>query len=251
MVRCNELKEYLGQLLQVDLFSDSCPNGLQIEGNTSIKKIVTGVTASHELISQAIALEADTLIVHHGFFWKNEAAPIIDIKYRRIKALLDHNINLFAYHLPLDAQGIFGNNALLCQYLGATSEARFGHQNVGFLATLTIPEKIEAFILRVEKEVGKKVIVAGPLESGKTISTIAVCSGGGQSFFQDAIQAGADLFLTGEISEHNVHEAKEWGVYYVAAGHHATERFGIRALGEHLAQHFCLDVTFIDIDSGV
>lgn len=250
MVNCDILTEYLHQLLQADQFSDGCPNGLQIQGKPQINKMVTGVTASQALIQQAIKLEADAILVHHGYFWKSENASIVGMKYHRIKAILDHDINLFAYHLPLDAHAAYGNNALLCQVLGGKIISRFGDQDVGFLAQIDPAISEAAFIERVKEKINPKVFVAGKTD-GKAISKIAVCSGGGQSFYQEAIKQGADIFLTGEIAEHNVHEAEETGIPYIAAGHHATERFGVRALGCHLAKEFSLDVTFVDIDSGV
>lgn len=247
MVLASILDSNLRQLLEVDRFSDYCPNGLQVEGDRPISKLVTGVTASQALVDAAVNEGADAILVHHGYFWKGESAPIVGIKRKRIAALINNGIHLFAYHLPLDAHPVYGNNIQLCIALGAEPYARFGDQNIGFLAKLPEPTALSAFKAMVESAVNRSVFVAGPED--KTVQNIAVCSGGGQSFYEDAIAANADVFLSGEISEHNTHTAVETGVVYMAAGHHATERFGPRALGEYLAAQYNLNVNYIDIDT--
>ena len=249
MISATTLDQYIRQLLNIDQFSDYCPNGLQVEGIKPIRKLITGVTASQALLNAAVDEKADAIVVHHGYFWKGEPAPLIGMKFRRVRTLIIHDIHLFAYHLPLDAHPVLGNNAQVCNVLTAVPVSRFGEQQIGIIAELAVPMSLTRFQTLAESVFQRTVFTAGPLE--KQITKIAVCTGGGQSFFSDAIAQNVDLFLSGEISEHNVHMAVETGVNYMAAGHHATERFGIQALGMHLGSRFDLDVKFIDQDSGV
>lgn len=232
-------------------FADYCPNGLQVEGATELSKIVTGVTASQALIDAAIEQGADTLLVHHGYFWKGEDPTVVGMKQRRLRALLTHNINLIAYHLPLDAHAELGNNAVLGKALGLQQLAPVASQSpLGILyqGDSIEEQSLDNFAERVSQAV-QRDLVACVRGGTHNIKRVALCTGGGQGFIDAACDAGADVFISGEISEQTVHVARERGIHYIAAGHHATERFGIRALGEALAKEFALSVEFIDIDS--
>ena len=245
----DELENYLNQLLDISRFHDYCPNGLQVEGRHNIHIIVSGVTASLDLLQAAVTAKADAVLVHHGYFWRGEDARITGMKSRRIALLMTHGINLFAYHLPLDVHPQFGNNAMLGKKLGLIETGRFGDQDIavqGELAQATtlgaVGEKISRTLLR------KPMMIGDP---DKTIRRIAWCTGAAQSYFEAAIQHGVDAFITGEISEQSVHAARESGVAFIAAGHHATERYGVQALGDHIAQKFGIRHQFIDIDNPV
>ncbi|MCX8565800.1 MAG: dinuclear metal center protein, YbgI/SA1388 family [Glomeribacter sp. 1016415] len=244
-----ELELYLKRLLAVDGFQDYCPNGLQIEGRQQINKLATGVTASLALLEAALAWGADAVLVHHGFFWKNEALPITGWKYRRLRLLLAHDINLLAYHLPLDAHRELGNNAQLGARLGWVADGRFGANELGWLATLPTPLTLAEITAQVGHRLGRPPLALG--EAQQKVSRVAWCTGAAQGLFNDAIEAGADLYLSGEVSESTTHLARESGVAYLAAGHHATERYGVQALGAHLACVFKLEHFFIDIDNPV
>ncbi|BBP45311.1 GTP cyclohydrolase 1 type 2 [Thiosulfatimonas sediminis] len=240
------LEKYIDELLQVELYKDYAPNGLQVEGKSKIRKIVTGVTASQALIDAAIDLGADAILVHHGYFWKSEPQQIIGFKQRRIKSLLLNDINLFAYHLPLDGHAELGNNAQLAKLWGLKVTEQDG---LLFSADLDTPIAVEAFYDRVDETLQRKPLW---LQGGPGIlKKICWCSGGAQGYIDQAIAKRADLFISGEVSEQTTHLAAECGIHYFAAGHHATERLGIKALGEHLAEKFALDVTFIDIENPV
>jgi dinuclear metal center YbgI/SA1388 family protein len=245
-----ELINYLDRLLQPAQFSDYAPNGLQVEGVDKIQRVVTGVTASQDLIDQAIARGADALLVHHGYFWRNEASPIVGIKKRRIKALMDHNINLIGYHLPLDCHPEFGNNAQLGKLMGWVPDAHMqssGVTGLGLYATLpTIRTGIE--VRRLLSQVLGREALHIDIPS-KPIKRIGWCTGGAQGMIEQAVALGLDAYVSGEISESTVHIARENGVHYFAAGHHATERYGAKALAAHLQQDLGLDCEFVDIDS--
>lgn len=244
-----ELGLYLKRLLAVDGFQDYCPNGLQVEGRQQIHKLATGVTASLALLEAALAWGADAVLVHHGFFWKNEALPITGWKYRRLRLLLAHDINLLAYHLPLDAHPELGNNAQLGARLGWMADGHFGANALGWLATLPTPVTVAEITAQVGQRLGRPPLVLG--EAQQKVSRVAWCTGAAQGLFNAAIEAGADLYLSGEVSESTTHLARESGVAYLAAGHHATERYGVQALGAHLAREFKLEHFFIDIDNPV
>ena len=245
-----QLEAELNKLMQPQRFRDYCPNGLQVEGSTEISRLVTGVTASEALIDRAIELNADCLLVHHGYFWRGENQTITGIKKNRLRKLLLNHINLFAYHLPLDAHEEFGNNAQLGNLLGLVTEEVTGRP--GDLAIVAIgrpeqPVTLSELQTRVEGTLNRKPIVVGdPLAQ---IRRIAWCTGAAQSFFDLAVEAGVDAFITGEISEPSAHLAKEWGVAFVTAGHHATERYGVQAVGEFLAREFDLQHQFVDIEN--
>src|SRR5260364_227621 len=229
--------------------ANSSPNGLQVEGQRDIRKLATGVTASRALLEAALAWGADAALVHHGFFWKNEPLPIRGWKYQRLRLLLANGMHLFAYHLPLDAHPELGNNAQLGQRLGVCAEGRFGDQELGWTGSLPEPVTLAAFSAQVNDALGRAPLALG--DAKRSIRRVAWCTGAAQSFFSDAIQAGADLYLSGEVSESTTHLARESGVAYLAAGHHATERYGVQALGQHLADRFGFEHRFIDIDNPV
>ncbi|NIE67346.1 Nif3-like dinuclear metal center hexameric protein [Burkholderia sp. Ax-1719] len=244
-----ELELYLNNLLETSRFKDYCPNGLQVEGRRRVEKIATGVTASLAFLEAALEWGADAVLVHHGYFWKSEAPQITGRKYRRLKTLLANDLNLFAYHLPLDSHPEFGNNAQLGARFGWIGEQRFGEQDLGWMATLPMPITLAHFTAEVEQTLGRTPLVLG--DPDWQIRRVAWCTGAAQGFFDDAIDAGADVYLTGEISEQTTHTAAESGVAFLAAGHHATERYGVQAVGTHLAEAFDIEHMFIDIDNPV
>ena len=243
------LDNYLADYLQVHDFRDYCPNGLQVEGRGEIARIVTGVTASAALIEAAIADGADALIVHHGYFWRGEDARITGMRRRRLGLLFEHNLNLFAYHLPLDAHPEIGNNATLARQLGLEVTKRFGEQDIAALGTLAEGSTVASFTQTISEKLGRAPLVIG--DAARPLQRIAWCTGGAQGMFEQAIKLGVDAYLSGEISEQTVHLARESGVAYIAAGHHATERYGVQALGAHLAQRFGVAHRFIEIGNPV
>lgn len=241
-----ELRNYIASLLETDRFRDYCPNGLQVEGRAEIRRIASGVTASRRMLEAAAAWGADAILVHHGYFWRNEDAAITGIKKRRIAHLLQHDISLLAYHLPLDAHPELGNNAQLAKLLGFIGQGRFGEQDIAWHGELAQPQTLSQLAQHITGRVQRVPQVIGDANRG--ISRIAWCSGAAQGYFEEAVALGMDAFLTGEISEQNVHVAEETGVAFIAAGHHATERYGIRALGEHIASRFTVEHRFFDQD---
>jgi dinuclear metal center YbgI/SA1388 family protein len=247
MIHRDELSTQLQALLEVDRFRDYGPNGLQVEGRPEIRKLVSGVTASLALIEAAARAGADAILVHHGLFWRGQDGRVTGWMKRRLQVLLAHEINLYAYHLPLDAHAQWGNNAQLGLKLKLSVDGRFGEQDLGFLGTPTQPLTVAALTALLHYRLGRMpVVVEG---DGRLIRRIAWCTGGAQGYFEAAIAAGADAFLTGEISEPQAHYARETGVAYFACGHHASERFGAAALGAAVAERFALDHQFIDIDN--
>ena len=248
-MKTNDLNDYLNQLLQPERFSDYCPNGLQVEGKRAISKIVTGVTASYALLEAALQANADAVLVHHGYFWRGEPLPITGIKKRRIAFLLQHDINLFAYHLPLDMHPELGNNVMLAKQLGLNVTDWAGDKNMLLLAELSLPQPLKQLVNLIETRLKRVPQVIGDLN--KSIQKIALCTGAAQGYIEQAAAANVDVYISGEISEQTVHMARESGMSYISAGHHATERYGIQALGEHLAQKFGLQHQFIDIDNPV
>lgn len=245
----NELSAYLEGLLEPARYRDYCPNGLQVEGRPEVRRVVCGVTASQALIEAAIERGADALLVHHGWFWKGEDGRVTGFRKRRLQALLAHDINLFAYHLPLDGHAELGNNAQLAMRFGWTVERRFGEYDLGCLAVLPAPTFAGQVAAQAGAVLGRKPLLMG--DAQHEVRRVAWCSGGAQDWFEAAIIAGADLFMSGEISEQTTHLARESGVAYLAAGHHATERYGVMALGAHLAEHCGLNCEFVDIDNPV
>ena len=241
----NELLRGLDGLLQPERFKDYGPNGLQVEGKDSIQRIVSGVTASRALIEAAIAARADALFVHHGLFWRGQDGRIVGWMKERLRLLLAHDISLFAYHLPLDAHPDLGNNAQLGRVLGWQADQRFGEQELGCVAPAAFADA-QALAAHVERVLGRAATLV-PGDSTRAIRRVAWCTGGGQGFFEAAIAAGADAFITGEISEPQAHLARETGVAFIAAGHHATERYGAPAVAAHMAAQYGLEHQFIDI----
>ncbi|RMH35950.1 MAG: Nif3-like dinuclear metal center hexameric protein [Gammaproteobacteria bacterium] len=247
-----KLENYLNELLQPWAWNDYCPNGLQVEGCDEIGRIVTGVTATQALIDAAIERQAHAILVHHGYFWKGEDAAIRGMKRQRLAKLLAHDINLFAYHLPLDVHDRFGNNVQLAARLGIKVQRRlepWNKQSVAMKGKLTDPISVDEMAERIEVQLGRApLVIAG---GDHPIRSVAWCTGGGQHYIDAAAAQGIDAFISGEVSEQTVHVAREMGVHFFAAGHHATERYGAMALGEHLQEHFGLDVEFVDIDNPV
>jgi dinuclear metal center YbgI/SA1388 family protein len=249
MAQRDTLLTLCNDLLQPQLFKDYCPNGLQVEGRTEVKKIVSGVTASLAFIHAAIEQGADTLLVHHGLFWRGHDGAVTGWLKQRLALLLAHDINLLAYHLPLDAHEQWGNNAQLGLHMGWQATGRFGDQRIGWLGT---PEGGSTDGLRLqhhlENKLNRKAVAVVP-DASRTIKRIAWCTGGAQSWFEAAIAAGADAFVTGEISEPQAHLAHETGVAFFACGHHATERYGAPALAAHVAGQLGAEHLFIDISN--
>ena len=256
----NTLLAACNSLLSPERFTDYGPNGLQVEGKAQICKIVSGVTASRALIEAAIAAKADAMFVHHGLVWRGQSGVITGWMKQRLALLLAHDINLLAYHLPLDAHPGLGNNAQLGLKLGflpgKTADwpeiKHFGEQLLGFMVNLTDTGKKElenGQNLQKHLEICLKRPVVGVNVAYKAIKNIAWCTGGAQSYFEAAIAAGADAFITGEISEPQAHLARECDVAYFACGHHATERYGAPAVAAHLAAQFNIKHEFIEIDN--
>jgi dinuclear metal center YbgI/SA1388 family protein len=247
MVARDELQSHLAQLLAVERFRDYGPNGLQVEGRGQVHRLITGVTASLALIEAAVTAGADAILVHHGLFWRGQDGRVTSWMRARLAPLLAHGINLFAYHLPLDAHPELGNNAQFGARLGLQADARFGEQELGFAGSAAALKSSAALQAAVERVCGRApVLVPG---DGRALKRIGWCTGGAQGMFEAAIGAGVDAYITGEISEPQAHIARETGVAFIACGHHATERFGAPAVGAHLAERFTLEHRFIDIDN--
>lgn len=244
-----ELRSYLDVLLDAARFRDYCPNGLQVEGRAEIRRVVCGVTASQALVDAAIERQADALLVHHGWFWKGEDGRVSGYRKQRLASLLAHDISLFAYHLPLDAHPTLGNNAQLALRLGWQITGRFAEQEIGFVGVPPAPTFAGDLAAVLEHGLGRAPLLIG--DPARPVKRIAWCSGGAQSYFEDALATGADIFVSGEISEQTVHLARETGMAYLAAGHHATERYGVMALGAHVQQTCGIECMFVDIDNPV
>lgn len=243
--------KYLDHALDINRFRDYCPNGLQVEGRAVVHRLVTGVTASLALIEAAIAANADTILVHHGYFWRGEDARVIGSRQKRLKALLTHDINLFAYHLPLDMHPQFGNNAQLAERLGLATDGRFGDDGIGWLGTVVDPDvkTVGDLATVIERRLNRAPLVIG--DPAQSLARIGWCTGAAHTMLGEAIASGATAYLSGEISEPTVHLARETGVAYLSCGHHATERYGVQALGAHLASQFGIEHRFIDIANPV
>ncbi|EGT78896.1 UPF0135 protein [Haemophilus haemolyticus M21621] len=245
-----ELEQLINQKLSSDKINDYAPNGLQVEGKTEIKKIITGVTASQALIDYAISQSADAILVHHGYFWKSESPCIRGMKGKRIKALLLNDMNLYGYHLPLDVHPELGNNAQLAKLLDIENlqPLEKGAVSIPVWGELKEPMTGENFAEKIEKVLNRKPLIC--IENGPhLIRKIGICTGGGQGYIDLAAEQGCDAFITGEVSEQTIHSAREQGLHFFSAGHHATERYGIKALGEWLAKEYGFDVEFKDIDN--
>ena len=252
-MQLRELVAYTDRLLAVENFSDYCPNGLQVEGRPEVRTLVGGVTACQALLDAAVERGADAVLVHHGYFWKGENPRIVGMKRRRLATLLRHEISLIAYHLPLDAHPEFGNNVQLARVLGLTvTGTAGGNTRTPGLVTLGEPAQPmsgNAFAAHLAARLGRTPLhIPG---NDAPICRLAWCTGGAQSCIEIALNAGAGAFLTGEASEQTVHIARENGLHFFAAGHHATERYGVQALGAHLAGQFPLNFTFVEIANPV
>ena len=244
-----ELTHYLDTLLEAARYKDYCPNGLQVEGRAEVRRVLAGVTASQALVDAAIMRGADTLLVHHGWFWRGEDGRVTGFRKARLQALLGQDINLIGYHLPLDAHPEFGNNVQLAKRLGWSIEGCFGDQDLGCFGATSGAGTLADLAAQLAQELRRAPLLIG--DPDRSVRRIAWCSGGAQSYFDAAIEQGVDVFVSGEISEQHVHLARETGVAYLAAGHHATERFGVQALAAHLAERFGIECEFLDIDNPV
>lgn len=245
-IALKSLVEACDHYLDAARISDYCPNGLQVEGRGEVRRIVSGVTASQALLDAAVALDADLVLVHHGYFWKNENPCVVGIKQRRLKTLLAHDISLLAYHLPLDLHPEVGNNVQLARLLGLTVEGPLEPGNprsVGLQGSLAEALAPAEFAARVAAVLGREPLL---VDAGRPIRRIGWCSGAAQGYIEQAVAAGLDAYLSGEISESTVHSARENGISYFAAGHHATERYGVQALGDWLAARFGVEHRFVD-----
>ncbi len=247
-MKLKDLVNYCDELLNIESYQDYAPNGLQVEGREEVSKIITGVTACQALIDEAIKQQADAILVHHGYFWKNEPQVITGMKQRRIKALLENEISLIGYHLPLDGHESLGNNALLGKLWGL-QDITPAENSLVRLGLLKNPILVEMFSQQVSKSLNRNILhLPGGSES---VKKIAWCSGGAQGYIEKAINWGADVYISGEVSEQTTHQALENNIHYFSAGHHATECLGVKALGEHLSRHFGLKVRFVNIDNPV
>jgi dinuclear metal center YbgI/SA1388 family protein len=253
MIELKQLHDYCNRLLAADTFRDYCPNGLQVEGKAQIKKIVAGVTASQQFLEQAIARGADAVLVHHGYFWKGENATITGPKKRRLQCLLQHDVSLLAYHLPLDAHAQLGNNMTLAQQLdfvvqGAVTEG----EARGLLWQGELAQALTAdqFAQHVQTRLQRTPLHLASA-SQRPIKTLAWCSGAAQGYIEQAAQLGVDAYVSGEVSEQTYHLARELDIHYFAIGHHASESFGVQALAQHLAQQFDIDWEFVDVANPV
>jgi dinuclear metal center YbgI/SA1388 family protein len=240
---------HLNEILEPGKFKDYCPNGLQVEGRSEVHRILCGVTASQALLDLAVAEGYDAVFVHHGYFWKGEDARIVGLRKRRLATLLKHDINLIAYHLPLDAHPELGNNARLGALAGWQGEAHFGDQDLGWIGRPAAEQSAQALAEHLSRVLGRTPLLVG--DGTRTVQRVAWCSGGAQGYFEAAIAAGADVFVSGEISEQTTHLARESGVPYIAAGHHATERYGAQAIAAHLNTLAGIEAQFVDLDNPV
>ena len=245
-VALSTLVEEADRYLNSARIQDYCPNGLQVEGRPQVMRIVSGVTASQALLDAAVEAQADLILVHHGYFWKGENPCVVGMKQRRLKTLLRHDISLLAYHLPLDVHPEVGNNVQLARQLDITVESPLDPENprvVGLVGSLAEPLSARDFARRVHEVLGREPLL---IEGRSMIRRVGWCTGGGQGYIDQAIAEGVDLFLSGEASEQTFHSARENDISFIAAGHHATERYGVQALGDYLARRFAVEHTFID-----
>ncbi len=244
----HDLRVYLDTLLSPARYQDYCPNGLQVEGKAQIELLVTGVTACQALIDAAIAARADAILVHHGFFWRSEDPVVVGMKARRLRALMANEVNLFAYHLPLDCHPELGNNAQLGRLMGVPQATPLDPADPSlplFSGDLEEPAPISSFAENLSLQLEREPLVVGD----GAVQKVAWCTGAGQNYIDKAADAGADLYVTGEVSEHTVHSARERGICFIAAGHHATERYGVQAVGARVAQELGCTHQFIDVDN--
>lgn len=252
MVLLEEIVSYTNELLDIQQYRDYCPNGLQVQGKNEVQTLISGVTASQAFLDAALKAGADALVVHHGYFWNGEDPRVTGIKKQRLASLLAANVSLLAYHLPLDAHPEYGNNVQFAKLLGISIDGNFGRapgDELGLYGSLPSALSGAEFAQKLKDCLGRAPLhISGGADQ---ISTVAWCTGAAQSYIEQAVSVGVDAFVSGEISEQTVHIARESGIHYFAAGHHATERYGVQALGEHLAQHFGIQHQFVDIDNPV
>lgn len=248
----NEIIAFCNTLLTPEKYRDYCPNGLQVEGRAEVSKIVSGVTASQALLDAAVERQADLILVHHGYFWKGEPEAVTGMKKRRLQTLLTHDISLLAYHLPLDGHPELGNNAQLAEQLDLTISGGLEPDNplsIGLVGRLSQPLSAAEFTNRIGTAMARDVL---HIDGGsEMIETVGWCTGAAQGYIDKAAALGLDAFISGEISEPTVHSARELGIHYFAAGHHATERYGVQALAEKLQRQFDIEHEFIDINNPV
>lgn len=247
MVELKVLEAHLARLLRADDFKDYCPNGLQVFGRREILRLVTGVTASQALLDAAITAKADAILVHHGYFWRGEDAVLTGMKYQRIKTLIQADVSLFAYHLPLDAHPELGNNAQLANLLGFSTQGVMGSDGVGNWGEVATAQPLAQLSEHISKQLGREALAVSG--GDHLVRKVAWCTGGAQGFIEKAWALGADTYISGEISEPTAHAARELGIHYIAAGHHATERYGVQAVGAQIAEAFNIEHQFIDIDN--
>jgi len=250
MEKRDHIIDYINRTLDAGSINDYCPNGLQVAGREQVNHLVTGVTASARFLRAAIDSGADAVLVHHGYFWTGESPVLTGMKLERVRLLLNADISLFAYHLPLDVHASLGNNAQLARVLDLSVDGRVaagGTDGLLFYGHLKTPMTCSSFVDHVTKVLGRSVTAVG--RSERKIERVAWCSGGAQRFVSQAAELGVDAFISGEISEQTTHEARENNILYIAGGHHATERYGVDALGEHLSEQLQLTHQFIDVDN--
>lgn len=251
-MQLDELQSHLDQLFEAPRLRDYCPNGLQVEGRPEVGKVLCGVTACQALLDRAVEGGYDAIFVHHGYFWRGEDGRITGLRKRRLATLLRYDISLFAYHLPLDVHPELGNNAQLGRLMGWVADARFADQELGWIGRVSaeVPSERAMQVARsLAARLGRDPLLIG--DADRPVRRIAWCTGGAQGYFEQAILAGADLYVSGEVSEQTVHLARESGIPYIAAGHHATERYGARAVAFHLRESLGLSADFVDIDNPV
>jgi dinuclear metal center YbgI/SA1388 family protein len=251
-IALTQIHQSLDELLQPSRFRDYCPNGLQVEGAETVTRLVSGVTACQGLLDAAVERSAQAILVHHGYFWRDENPTLTGMKRQRIATLLEHNISLFAYHLPLDAHPEYGNNACLARLLGVEAESTLDPSDpsaVGNIGSLEQPTRVVDIKQRLEQSLGRTSLHIGDPDA--RVQRLAWCTGAAQSYIDRAADAGAQLFISGEISEQTVHVARERGIHYIAAGHHATERYGVQALAAVIADRFGIEQQFVDIPNPV
>ena len=243
------LRDHLDTVLEIARFKDYCPNGLQVEGRSEVARVLCGVTASQALLDHAVKHGFDAVLVHHGYFWRGEDPRVIGLRQRRLATLLRHDISLLAYHLPLDAHPELGNNAQLARVAGWVPERCCGENELVWVGRPAQETDASSLARALGAALDREAMIVG--DGTRRVVNVAWCTGAAQSYFEAAIDAGADVFVSGEISEQTVHLARESGVPYIAAGHHATERYGVRALAEHLRRVLDLDACFVDLDNPV
>lgn len=251
MISPEQLASWCHDYLSADEFKDYCPNGLQVDAGQPIEHVLTGVTACEALIDEAIDKKAQAILVHHGYFWKGESYPLVGMKGKRIRKLMQNGISLIAYHLPLDAHPMIGNNAILASELGLEitgalyPEEKYPVGNVAVCQEMT-PSQLADKIYHVLQRKPLHLSGGQPI-----LSKVALCTGGAQDMIEQAAKMGCHAFISGEVSERTTHIARELNIDYFACGHHATERGGIKALGELIQKEFGIQTTFVDIDNPV